>query len=144
MGFDHAYGWLRDQLDTLDEYDRKLGVALTVQFAITAALLTIDTALVRREALRVAVLGLLALAQVSSAAALLVRPNRKAPEPAQFVTYAGLPVAEMKWRAVPALLEAIRINTLAITWKRRLFAFDVVALALIGAGVLLGRVFNLT
>ncbi len=142
--FDHAYGWLQDQLAILDEYDRKVGVGLGVQLAFTAAIIGgLGSSILGSSVLRYVVVAVLALALVASVAALLVRPNRKAPEPARYAQYAGKSAEEMKWLSLPAVLEAIRVNTVAITWKRRSFQLAVVLLGLIGLAVLGGKAFSL-
>ncbi len=124
---------LDEQLGSVADLDRKLGVVIAVAGALLVALAQFSAS--RTGAIAPlwarAAAGLPAiLALLLGLAGFFVRKFEQAPDPGRMAEYVSESPESMRWTALPAVLRALNDNRLKLRWKRRALNAAVIAVGL--------------
>jgi hypothetical protein len=138
--FDRAVRGLDDQMRWIDALDTKAGVLVAADAVIAGLVLTRDSLLLQGPSwVAVAVAGLLLISLVLALLSFSTRRFELAPSAASLLpdVNAGETAAQMRWRALADVLEALEINEPKVGQKANLLFVSAYILTL-AVGVLGG------
>jgi hypothetical protein len=131
--FERAARGLDDQMRWIDALDTKAGVLMAADAVIAGLVLSRDSLLLQGPWwVAVAVAGLLLMSLLLALFSFSTRRFELAPSVASLVpaVKAGGTAAEMRWRALTGLIEALEINEPKVSQKANLLFFSACSLTL--------------